>query len=54
LLRLVIAVGGGWVALRLTGSLGWLFAALGLALVTYGLTLSAAVASGAWFRRTPP
>jgi putative MATE family efflux protein len=54
LLRLVIAVGGGWVALRLTGSLGWLFAALALALVTYGLTLSAAVASGAWFRRVQP
>jgi len=54
LLRLVIAVGGGWVALRLTGSLGWLFAALSLALVTYGLILSAAVASGAWFRRTAP
>ena len=54
LLRFVIAVGGGWVALRLTGSLGWLFAALALALVTYGLTLSAAVASGAWFRRALP
>ena len=53
LLRLVIAVGGGWAALHLTGSLGWLFAALGLALVTYGVTLSAAVASGVWFRRTP-
>jgi Na+-driven multidrug efflux pump len=54
LLRLVIAGGGGWVALRLTGSLNWLFAALALALVTYGLTLSAAVASGAWFRRAQP
>ena len=54
LMRLIIAVGGGWVALRLTGSLGWLFAALALALVTYGLTLSAAVASGAWFRRAQP
>ena len=28
LLRLVIAVGGGWAALRLTGSLAWVFAAL--------------------------
>jgi putative MATE family efflux protein len=51
LLRLVIAIGGGWLALRLTGSLGWVFAALSLALVTYGITLSAAIASGAWFRR---
>ena len=52
LLRLVIAIGGGWVALRLTGSLGWLFAALSLALVAYGVILCAAVASGAWFGRT--
>jgi Na+-driven multidrug efflux pump len=52
LARLVIAIGGGWAALRLTGSLGWLFAALALALVTHGVTLCAAVASGAWFGRT--
>ncbi len=51
LLRLVIAIGGGWIALRVTGSLGWVFVALSFALVTYGLTLSAAIASGAWFRR---
>jgi len=54
LARLVVAIGGGWVALRLTGSLGWLFAALALALVTYGATLCAAVASGAWFKRRGP
>jgi hypothetical protein len=47
----LIAVGGGWVVLHLTGSLGWLFAALAAALVVYGLTLAAAVASGVWFRR---
>ncbi len=51
LVRLVIAVGGGWVALRLTGSLGGLFAALSFGLVAYGVILSAAVGSGAWFRR---
>jgi MATE family, multidrug efflux pump len=51
LVRLVIAVGGGWVALRLTGSLGGLFAALSLGLVAYGVILSAAVGSGAWFSR---
>lgn len=50
LLRLVIAVGGGWLALSLTGSLAWLFAALALALVAYGLTVAGAVAAGAWFR----
>jgi MATE family, multidrug efflux pump len=51
LLRLLIAVGGGWIVLSLTGSLGWLFAALAVALVVYGLTLAAAIASGVWFRR---
>ena len=51
LLRLLIAIGGGWIALRLTGSLFWVFAALSVALVIYGLTLSAAIASGAWFRQ---
>jgi putative MATE family efflux protein len=51
LLRLLIAIGGGWVALRMTGSLFWVFAALSVALVVYGLTLSAAIVMGAWFRR---
>ena len=50
LARLILAVGGGWLALRLTGSLTWLFAALAVALVVYGSTLLAAVASGVWFR----
>lgn len=50
LLRLLIAIGGGWLALSLTGSLAWLFAALALALVAYGLTIAAAVARGVWFR----
>jgi Na+-driven multidrug efflux pump len=49
-LRLVFAVGGGWAVLRLTGSLSWLFAALSIALIVYGLTLVAAVASGVWYR----
>ena len=51
LTRLVIAVGGGWVALRLTGSLASLFAALALGLVAYGVIISAAIRSGAWFGR---
>jgi len=49
-LRLVTALGGGWVALRLSGSLTWLFAALALSLLVYGVTLAVATASGAWFR----
>jgi putative MATE family efflux protein len=50
-LRMLVAVGGGWIALRLTGSLVWLFAALSLGLALYGVTVLAAVMSGAWFRR---
>jgi len=50
LFRMLIAVAGGWLALTLTGSLAWAFAALALALVVYGLTVGAAIASGVWFR----
>jgi putative MATE family efflux protein len=49
-LRVALALGGGWLALALTGSLKALFAALAVALVAYGLTILAAVRSGAWFR----
>jgi MATE family, multidrug efflux pump len=49
-LRMLVAIGGGWIALRLTGSLHWLFAALALGLLLHGLTLLAAIGSGAWFR----
>lgn len=52
LLRLVIAIGGGWIALRVTGSLDWLFAALAAGLVFYGVMLASAVGSGVWFRRS--
>jgi Na+-driven multidrug efflux pump len=51
MLRLLIAVGGGWLAASLTGSLAWAFAVLALALVVYGVTIVSAVASGTWFRR---
>ena len=50
-LRVIVAIGVGWLALRLTGSLNWLFAALALGLVIYGVVLMAAVRSGAWFRQ---
>lgn len=48
--RIATALGGGWVALKLSGSLNGLFAAIALALVTYGMTVLIAVRSGAWFR----
>lgn len=50
MLRMVLAIGGGWLALRLTGSLTWVFVALAVALVVYGNTLALAIATGAWFR----
>jgi putative MATE family efflux protein len=48
--RLVIAVGGGWLALALTGSLEALFAMLALGLAVYGVTVAVAVKSGVWFK----
>ena len=50
-LRMLVAVGGGWILLRMTGSLAWLFSALALGLVCYGVTLLAAIGSGVWFDR---
>ena len=51
LLRMLIAVGGGWLVMSLTGSLAWAFAVLALALVVYGVTIVGAIATGSWFRR---
>jgi Na+-driven multidrug efflux pump len=53
-LRMLVAIGGGWLVLRATGSLLWLFAALALGLFLHGVTLLAAIGSGAWFRRPAP
>jgi putative MATE family efflux protein len=47
--RLVIAVGGGWLALSLTGSLTLVFVALGVALAVMGLLIAGAIKAGAWF-----
>jgi hypothetical protein len=47
--RLVIAVGGGWLAMRLTGSLALVFAALALGLLVLGLLIAGAIKAGAWF-----
>jgi putative MATE family efflux protein len=50
MLRLLVAVGGGWLALHLTGSLTALFAALSLGLIVYGVTVVTAISRGVWFR----
>ena len=49
LTRLAIAAGGGWLALRLGGDLGYVFVSLAVALAAFGLINAAAVAGGAWF-----
>ena len=50
MVRMVIAIVGGWAVLRATSSLRWTFAVLGLALVVYGVMLASAIASGVWFK----
>jgi putative MATE family efflux protein len=51
--RLLIGIGGGWIVLRMTGSLSALFAALTLALIVYGVVVAAPIAAGAWFKKSP-
>src|SRR5882757_7108178 len=48
-LRVVIAAGGGWLAVKYFGGSAGLFVAIAAALVVYGLANVAAVAGGAWF-----
>ena len=50
-LRVVIAAGGGWLAVRFGGGLGVLFLVVALALVGFGCVNAAAIAGGAWFRQ---
>jgi hypothetical protein len=49
LTRLVIAAGGGWLAVRASGDLSHVFFALSAALAAFGLINAGAVARGAWF-----
>ncbi len=51
-LRMLVGIGGGWLALRATGSLLSLFLALGLGMFTYGVLVTISVALGSWFRRS--
>ncbi|MDR7947625.1 MATE family efflux transporter [Achromobacter aegrifaciens] len=50
-LRLLLGIGAGAIALRLTGSLSLFFAIAALAMCVYGLVILGAVASGSWFDR---
>ncbi|WP_426303879.1 MATE family efflux transporter [Acidovorax facilis] len=49
IVRLVVAVTGGWLALHWGGGLAAVFAAQGVALVLYGVVNAWAIAGGAWF-----
>jgi putative MATE family efflux protein len=48
-LRTGVALGGGYVAVRVTGSLTALFAALALGMLLQGISILVATLSGAWF-----
>jgi putative MATE family efflux protein len=52
--RLGIAVGGGWLALRLTGDLSLVFVALGAGVVAFGPINAAALATGAMVPGSSP
>jgi putative MATE family efflux protein len=47
-LRLVVAAGGGWLVVRLGGSLGQMLAMQAGAMVVYGMVSAAAIPGGAW------
>jgi putative MATE family efflux protein len=49
LLRFTVAALGGWLVLRATGNLSYVFLAQAAALVVYGVGNAAVVAGGAWF-----
>jgi putative MATE family efflux protein len=49
--RMAVAIGGGWLVLKLTGSLPAMFLAVGIALAVYGAGVALAVRLGAWFPR---
>ncbi len=53
--RLVVAAGGGWIALRvLGGGLASIFAVMALALALFGTVVTVALHQGAWrLQRTP-
>jgi putative MATE family efflux protein len=52
--RVVIAAGGGWLAVRSLGGSAGLFAVLAGAIVVYGIANVVAVAGGSWFAEPKP
>jgi len=54
LLRMVLGLAGAWAMLRLTGTLDYVFLALGGALAVFGLVNAAALLAGVWFPQPRP
>jgi putative MATE family efflux protein len=52
-LRVAVAIGGGWLAMRAGFGLAGVFAALSAAIVAFGVVNAAAIAGGAWFAGKP-
>lgn len=52
LMRIIVAVGGGWLVLRWTGSLAMVFLTLGVALAVFGIVIAVSVWRGVWFVRS--
>ena len=52
--RVAVAVGGGWLAVKFLGGSDGVFIALGIALVIFGSINASAVAGGAWFKLPKP
>src|SRR5581483_6630605 len=50
--RVAVAIGGGYLALRLTGSLAVMFLAVGAGLLVYGAGMATAIKLGAWWPRS--
>ena len=49
--RVAVAIGGGWIVLKLSGSLAVMFVVVGAALFVYGAGIATAIRLGAWFGR---
>jgi putative MATE family efflux protein len=52
--RVAVAAGGGWLAVKFLGGSDALFISLAIALVIFGGINASAVAGGVWFRRPKP
>ena len=50
LVRMIVAVGGGWIVLRVTGSTSLLLVVYASGMLLYGVIIASSVAAGTWFR----